>query len=169
MTPEKGEFQQPSAEGLGFKGKSFEQVVASVRPTAIVGAAAKRGSFSKPVIEALVQVFLSQMLSPFCVFLSQMLPPHVPPLPFLIYSRNFCSICRGGWQKSCCSSERVGCVFNPENAGTATAARESAEMVVDHTYNAQQKLKGPYPPERLLGQFIWAVSRGTADWEQHRL
>jgi len=79
MTPEKGEFQQPSAEGLGFKGKSFEQVVASVRPTAIVGAAAKRGSFSKPVIEALVQVFLSQMLSPFCVFLSQMLPPHVPP------------------------------------------------------------------------------------------
>jgi hypothetical protein len=56
MTPEKGEFQRPASEGSAFKDMKFEQVVAKIHPTAIVGAAAKRGSFSKPVIEALVQV-----------------------------------------------------------------------------------------------------------------
>ena len=39
-----------------MKGKSFEEVVAAVQPTAIVGAAAKRGSFSQAVVERLVQV-----------------------------------------------------------------------------------------------------------------
>jgi len=58
MTPEKEEFQRSASEGSAFKDMDFGQVVARIRPTAIVGAAAKRGSFSKPVIEALVQVLL---------------------------------------------------------------------------------------------------------------
>lgn len=56
LSPEKEEFQRSSAEGQRLQGLSFAQAVERVQPTALVGAAAKRSSFSQEVIHALQEV-----------------------------------------------------------------------------------------------------------------
>jgi malate dehydrogenase (oxaloacetate-decarboxylating)(NADP+) len=56
ITPEKAEFMRPAgAAGLAASCASLADAVRVIRPTALVGAAAVRGSFTRAVIEALVR------------------------------------------------------------------------------------------------------------------
>ena len=62
MTPEKAEFQRPASEGV--TATDFAQAVQLIRPTAIVGAAGKRGSISQEAIVALLKVALATRCLP---------------------------------------------------------------------------------------------------------
>ena len=56
VTAEKIEFQRPTSDGaIVPAGTSFAEAVRCIRPTAIIGAAARRGVFDAEVIRALVQ------------------------------------------------------------------------------------------------------------------
>ena len=56
LTSEKVEFQRPASDGAVVPdGSSFAEAVRRIRPTAIIGAAARRGVFDAEVIRALVQ------------------------------------------------------------------------------------------------------------------
>ena len=57
LTPEKAEFLRSAAEGKELPlGCSFAEAVTRIRPTAIIGAAARQGVFDSDVIQALCQV-----------------------------------------------------------------------------------------------------------------
>lgn len=56
MTPEKGEFARSNEQGKKLEGLSLAQSISEIKPTALVGATAKRGVFSQKVMEALCRV-----------------------------------------------------------------------------------------------------------------
>ena len=59
LTPQKAEFARPAQDSLHFSdGAGLQTLVEHIQPTALIGAAAKRGIFSEAVVKALCQVGL---------------------------------------------------------------------------------------------------------------
>ena len=64
MTQEKSEFARSKDQGKFFEGFSLARAIKDIRPSALIGAVAKRGVFSRKVVEALHQVPVIQAISP---------------------------------------------------------------------------------------------------------
>ncbi len=62
LTPQKLEFARSPEEGERFRGAE-DFGISDIGPTALIGAAARRSTFSKSVLEALVQVSCRTRLS----------------------------------------------------------------------------------------------------------
>ena len=64
VTDEKSEFARPAQQGPDFDGVPLEGAVRKIQPTALIGATAKRGTFSQKVLQTMSKVrLLSVMLS----------------------------------------------------------------------------------------------------------
>ncbi len=59
MTAEKSEFARPAQQGHDIASIPLVAAIKRIRPTALVGATAKRGTFSQDVVESLTEVGLS--------------------------------------------------------------------------------------------------------------
>lgn len=56
LTEEKAEFARPARQGTAFENVKLEDAIAKIKPTAVVGATAKRGTFSSKVVQASTKV-----------------------------------------------------------------------------------------------------------------
>ena len=57
LTPQKAEFARPAQDSLHFPDEAgLQTLVERIQPTALIGAAAKRGIFSEAVVKALCKV-----------------------------------------------------------------------------------------------------------------
>lgn len=56
VTDQKSEFARPAEQGTAFGRVSLEEAIRKIRPTAVIGATAKRGTFSKEVVQNVTKV-----------------------------------------------------------------------------------------------------------------
>ena len=67
MTPQKAEFARPAQGGWHFSDEAdLQSLVEHILPTALIGAAAKRGIFSEAVVKALCKVGLLLCMNATC-------------------------------------------------------------------------------------------------------
>ena len=67
MTPQKAEFARQDQDSLHFSDEAgLQTLVEHIQPTALVGAAARRGIFSEAVVKALCKVGLLLRMDATC-------------------------------------------------------------------------------------------------------
>ena len=59
VTDEKSEFARAAQQGSDFAGVTLEHAISKIQPTAVIGATAKRGTFSQAVVQTLTKVSLT--------------------------------------------------------------------------------------------------------------